>query len=109
MILDSFRLDGQVALVTGARQGLGQAMALALAEAGADIAALDRSDVDETGARVAALGRRFMPIQCDLRAASVADLHQVVEQVVAALGRLDILVNNAGIIRRAPALEFGEA
>ena len=50
-----------------------------------------------------------MPIQCDLRAASVADLHQVVERVVAELGRLDILVNNAGIIRRAPALEFSEA
>ncbi len=109
MILDNFRLNGRVALVTGARQGLGQAMALALAEAGADIAALDRSDVDETGARVTALGRRAMPVQCDLGAASVADLQHVVEQVVARLGRLDILVNNAGIIRRAPALEFGEA
>ena len=109
MILDSFRLDGQVAFVTGARQGLGQALALALAEAGADIAALDVGDVVETSQAVAALGRRCLPLRCNLRAASTADLQQLVSQVVAELGRLDILVNNAGIIRRAPALEFGEA
>jgi 2-deoxy-D-gluconate 3-dehydrogenase len=109
MILDSFRLNGRVALVTGARQGLGQGFAVALAEAGADIAGLDRGDVDETGALVAGLGRRFMRIQCDLRAASVAGLNQIVEQVAAEMGRLDILVNNAGIIRRAPAVEFSEA
>jgi 2-deoxy-D-gluconate 3-dehydrogenase len=109
MILDNFRLEGRVALVTGARQGLGQGYALALAEAGADIAALDRSDVKETEALVAGLGRRCMPIQCDLSAASVADLNQIVERVTTQLGRLDILVNNAGIIRRAPAVEFSEA
>ena len=108
MILDSFRLNGRVALVTGAAQGLGQGYAIALAEAGADVAALDRSEVTETGKLVTALGRRFMPIQCDLREASVDDLNQVVSRVVAELGRLDILVNNAGIIRRAPALEFSE-
>jgi len=108
MILDRFRLNGRVALVTGARQGLGQGFAVALAEAGADITALDRSEVDQTGALIAGLGRRFMPIQCDLRAASVADLQRTVERVVAEMGRLDILVNNAGIIRRAPALEFSE-
>jgi len=109
MILDQFRLDGRVALVTGARQGLGQGFAVALAEAGADIAGLDRGDVNETGALVAGTGRRFMPIMCDLRAASVADLNQIVERVAAEMGRLDILVNNAGIIRRAPAVEFSEA
>jgi NAD(P)-dependent dehydrogenase (short-subunit alcohol dehydrogenase family) len=109
MILDQFRLDGRVALVTGARQGLGQGFATALAEAGADVAGLDRADVDETGGLVAGMGRRFKPILCDLRAASVADLNRVVEEVAAELGRLDILVNNAGIIRRAPALEFSEA
>jgi 2-deoxy-D-gluconate 3-dehydrogenase len=109
MILDNFRLEGHVALVTGARQGLGQAFAVALAEAGADIAALDRADVDETDALVGGLGRRCVPIQCDLRAASVANLNQIVERVAADLGRLDILVNNAGIIRRAPAIEFTEA
>ncbi len=109
MILDSFRLDGRVALVTGSSQGLGQAMTLALAEAGADIVALDRCNSDQTGEAVAALGRRCQQVCCDLAAASVADLGQVVGQIVADMGRLDILVNNAGIIRRSPALEFSEA
>jgi 2-deoxy-D-gluconate 3-dehydrogenase len=109
MILDAFRLNGRVALVTGARQGLGQGIALALAEAGADIAALDKGDVAETGAGVTALKRRFLPIACDLRAASPADLQQIAEKVAAELGRLDILVNNAGIIRRTPAVDFTEA
>ena len=108
MILDSFRLDGQVALVTGARQGLGQALALALAEAGADIAALDVDDVTETSQAVRAMGRRCRPITCNLRSASVADLQEVVAETMADLGRLDILVNNAGIIRRTPALDFSE-
>ena len=108
-ILDLFKLDGKVALVTGASQGLGQAMAVGLAEAGADVAGLDRTpDCAETCAQVEALGRRFMSIECDLLAASVADLGAVVADVVRTLGRLDILVNNAGIIRRAPALEFSE-
>ena len=109
MILDDLRLDGRVALVTGASRGLGQAMALGLAEAGADIAALDVEDVAQTDQAVTALGRRFMPVQCNLRNASVAELQQVIERVVTELGRLDILVNNAGIIRRAPAIEFSEA
>ena len=108
MIIDSFRLDGQVALVTGARQGLGQALALALAEAGADISALDVDDVSETSQAVKALGRRCWSITCNLRNASVASLQQVIAGTVAELGRLDILVNNAGIIRRTPALDFSE-
>jgi len=107
-ILDLFRLEGRVALVTGVGRGLGQAMALGLAEAGADIAGLYRSNYEETQAQVEALGRRFLPVECDLLAASVADLETVVARVVDELGRLDILVNNAGIIRRAPALEFDE-
>jgi 2-deoxy-D-gluconate 3-dehydrogenase len=108
-ILELFRLDGKVALVTGASRGLGQAMALALAEAGADIAGLDRTpDCAETGDQVAALGRRFMSITCDLYTTPVAGLNDVVAQIVSELGRLDILVNNAGIIRRAPALDFSE-
>jgi 2-deoxy-D-gluconate 3-dehydrogenase len=109
MILDSFRLDGKVALVTGARQGLGQGLALALAEAGADIAALDKGDVAETKAAVMALGRRFLPIACNLREAGPADLGRIAEWTAAELGGLDILVNNAGIIRRTPAVDFSEA
>jgi len=109
MILDDFKLDGRVALVTGARQGLGQALAIALAEAGADIAALDRGDVEETGKAVSALGRKFIPVLCDLRETPPAGLQAVADRVASELGRLDILVNNAGIIRRAPALEFSEA
>jgi 2-deoxy-D-gluconate 3-dehydrogenase len=96
------------ALVTGAGRGLGQAMALGLAEAGANVAGLYRTHYEETQAQVEALGRRFLPVQCDLLEATVADLQHVVDHVVAELDRLDILVNNAGIIRRAPALEFTE-
>ncbi|MBN2304444.1 MAG: 2-dehydro-3-deoxy-D-gluconate 5-dehydrogenase KduD [Anaerolineae bacterium] len=109
-MLDAFKLDGKVALVTGATRGLGQAMAAGLAEAGADVAGLDRDEMDfsETRQLVEAQGRRFMPIACDLRASSVADLNTIVGNVVSELGRLDILVNNAGIIRRAPALEYSE-
>jgi 2-deoxy-D-gluconate 3-dehydrogenase len=109
MILDQFKLDGRVALVTGSTRGLGQAAALALAEAGADIVSADRSDASETRAAVTALGRRCAGVHCDMGAATVADLEQVVAQAVAKMGRLDILVNNAGIIRRAAALDFSEA
>ncbi len=106
-ILDAFRLDGKVALVTGMGRGLGQAMALGLAEAGADIAGLYRTNYEETQAQVETLGRRFLPVQCDLLGVSER-LNEVVAQVVEELGGLDILVNNAGIIRRAPILEFSE-
>jgi 2-dehydro-3-deoxy-D-gluconate 5-dehydrogenase len=108
MTLDLFRLDDRVALITGATTGLGQAMAIALAGAGADIVSLGRRPGGETGERVTALGRRFVHLTCDLSTASVSDLQQVVAGVVTEMGRLDILVNNAGIIRRAPALTFTE-
>jgi 2-deoxy-D-gluconate 3-dehydrogenase len=107
-VLESFKLDGKVALVTGAGRGLGQAMAVGLAEAGADVAGLDIISLEETQAEVEALGRRFLPVTFNLRDATVAQLNEMVGQVVQELGRLDILVNNAGIIRRAPALEFSE-
>lgn len=108
-ILDSFRLDGKVALVTGASRGLGEAIAVGLAEAGADIAGLDRTpDCHITCEKVEALGRRFMNISCDLYETPVDGLNQVAASVVNTLGRLDILVNNAGIIRRTPALDFSE-
>ncbi len=107
-VLEMFRLDGKVALITGAGRGLGQGMALGLAEAGADIAGLYRTNYEETQIQVEALRRRFLPVQCDLLEASVERLQEVVAQVVEALGSLDILVNNAGIIRRAPALDYPE-
>ena len=108
MILDLFKLDNKVTLVTGAGRGLGQAMAIALAEAGADVAGLDILSLDEIAARVQALGRRFLPLSANLLEAHAEDMTKVVEQVVAGLGSLDILINNAGIIRRAPVLEFSE-
>lgn len=108
MILDLFKLNNKVSLVTGAGRGLGQAMAIALAEAGADIAGLGSGSLDETAAQVKALGRRFLPLNVDLIKASTKDLTKVIEQVVTGLGGLDILVNNAGIVRRASVLEFSE-
>jgi 2-deoxy-D-gluconate 3-dehydrogenase len=107
-VLDMFKLDGKVALVTGMGRGLGQAMALGLAEAGADIAGLYLSNYAETQAQVEALGRRFLPLQCDLLDTTVERLNEVVGEIVREMGRLDILVNNAGIIRRTPAIEFSE-
>jgi 2-deoxy-D-gluconate 3-dehydrogenase len=108
-ILESFQLHGKVALVTGAGRGLGQAMAVGLAEAGADVAGLDVIPLEETQAQIEALGRRFLAVSCNLRDATVEELDETVAQVAEKMGGLDILVNNAGIIRRAPALEFSEA
>jgi 2-deoxy-D-gluconate 3-dehydrogenase len=105
-ILDRFRLEGKAALVTGASRGLGQAMALALAEAGADVVAADAEDSSETRDCIRALGRKCAAVQADVSAPGVAEA--LVEKTVAAFGRLDILVNNAGIIRRAPFLDFTE-
>jgi 2-deoxy-D-gluconate 3-dehydrogenase len=107
-VLDDFSLDGKVALVTGAARGLGQGMALGLAEAGADIAALDVAPVDETGDLVKNENRRFHAMNVDLLECDTKRASEIVEECVSEFGRLDILVNNAGIIRRAPALEFGE-
>ncbi|MCM3689595.1 2-dehydro-3-deoxy-D-gluconate 5-dehydrogenase KduD [Kocuria rosea] len=109
MVLDSFRLDGKVALVTGSSRGLGQGAAVALAQAGADVALLNRAGAQETAEKVQALGRRVHLIEQDLVTATPQDLEESVQSVVSALGRIDILVNNAGIIRRAPLLEHPAA
>ena len=102
-----FDLTGQVALVTGANTGLGQAIAVGLAEAGADIVAVGRSAPDETAAKVSALGRRLHAIAADL--STIEPVTAVVDEALAVAGRLDILVNNAGIIRRADSVDFTEA
>ena len=103
----SFTLGGKVAMVTGANTGIGQAVALALAAAGADIVAVGRSSCEQTVAEVALLGRRAMELRADL--SSIAPVVDLVADAVAQLGRLDILVNNAGIIRREDAVSFSEA
>ncbi|CAH6635997.1 2-dehydro-3-deoxy-D-gluconate 5-dehydrogenase KduD [Pseudocitrobacter vendiensis] len=106
MILNAFNLNGKVALVTGCDTGLGQGMALGLAEAGCDIISVSRKIPEETSAKVQALGRRFTAIQADLsRQDAITD---IVKKAVAAMGHIDILVNNAGTIRREDALSFSE-
>lgn len=106
-----FDLTGRTAIVTGANTGLGQAIAVALAEAGAGIVAVGRSSMAETKALVAETGRPFHEIAADL--ATLEPIAGIVEQADAAAkadgSRLDILVNNAGIIRRADAIDFTEA
>jgi len=105
MILDTFSLDGKVALVTGAARGLGQGMAVGLAQAGADIIGVDvLSPLAETCGLVEKAGRRFVDVQADL--SSTEDIERILDTARKELGRFDILVNNAGIIRRHPAAEF---
>ena len=109
-VLDLFKLDGKVALVTGASRGIGQALALALAEAGAEIVSLSRSpDAGALAEQIRALGRCYHTIELDLGEASVPELERAVQQAVTLAGRLDILVNNAGVILRAPAIDYSEA
>ncbi len=102
-----FDLSGKTAIVTGCNTGLGQGMAVALADAGADIVGVNRSDASATRAGVEATGRRYVDVAADL--ASTRDIPGIVAAALAAFGRIDILVNNAGIIRRADALDFTES
>ena len=104
--LEAFRLDGKVAIVTGASRGLGRAMALALAEAGADIAVAARSEAElaETAAAVEKLGRRAIAIRTDVTV--YAEVEALVERTAGALGRLDIVVNNSGIAAVKPMAEM---
>ena len=106
MILDLFKLDGKVAIVTGANTGLGQGISVGLAEAGADIAGIGRSDMSETKKMVEAAGKKFLPISADLMTLEAVD--RIVEESVKEYGHIDILVNNAGIIRRTPAIDYSE-
>jgi 2-deoxy-D-gluconate 3-dehydrogenase len=102
-----FDLTGKVAIVTGANTGIGQAIALSLASAGADIAAVGRTPAEETVEKVRALGRKAEIVSADL--SSIEPVQRVVDEAIAKLGGLDILINNAGIIRRADSVDFSEA
>jgi 2-dehydro-3-deoxy-D-gluconate 5-dehydrogenase len=107
MILDKFRLDERVALVTGASAGLGAAISVALAEAGAHVAAHGNSrEPDVTCEAIERAGRRALALRGDLAKRSTPQ--ELLAQTLSEFGRLDILVNNAGTIRRAPALEYSE-
>ncbi|MGC6231208.1 2-dehydro-3-deoxy-D-gluconate 5-dehydrogenase KduD [Hafnia paralvei] len=106
MILDAFSLQGKVALVTGCDTGLGQGMAVGLAQAGCDIVGVNIVEPTETIQKITALGRRFLSLTADLRDTSV--IPDVVKRASTEFGHIDILVNNAGIIRRQDALEFSE-
>lgn len=104
-IIDSFRLDERVAVVTGAGKGIGEGVAIGLAEAGADLAlvARTRSDLERVAAAIRARGRRALVVPCDV--ADVAAIPSAVRQVVDAYGQIDILVNCAGIQRRMTVLD----
>ncbi|MCB5175173.1 2-dehydro-3-deoxy-D-gluconate 5-dehydrogenase KduD [Microvirga lenta] len=101
-----FDLTGKTAIVTGANTGLGQAISVALAEAGATIVAVGRSAMDETERRCRDVGARFHSVQADL--SSLEPIERIVAEGAEVGGRIDILINNAGIIRRADAIDFSE-
>ncbi len=106
MILESFVLAGKVAIVSGCDTGLGQGMARALAQAGADVVGVNVSAPTETQKQVEALGRRFLDLRANL--SDIGCLEGLVAEARAWGGRVDILVNNAGIIRREDAIRFSE-
>jgi len=106
MILDKFKLNGKVAVVTGASRGLGRGIALGLAEAGADVVLVGVSDMTASQREIEKLGRRCTTVVANL--SDQACVPTVVKAAVENMGGIDILVNNAGIIRRAPLLEFAE-
>ena len=101
-----FDLTGKVAIVTGCNTGLGQGMAIALAQAGADIVGVNRSAATATRNSIEAAGRRYVDVNADL--SRTTSIPTIVSSALAAFGRIDILVNNAGIIRRADAIDFTE-
>ena len=108
-ILDKFRLDGKIALVTGCKRGIGKSIALGLAEAGADIIGVSatlESEGSEIGREVRALGRKFKAYQCDF--SNRKSLYEFIEKVKKDNPTIDILFNNAGTILRKPAVEHSD-
>ncbi len=108
-VLDDLRLDGRVALVTGASRGIGAGLALAYAEAGADVALVARAtaDLERVAEQVRATGRRALALSVDV--ADLAALPGIADRVVESLGRIDVLANVAGVTRRQPILEVTPA
>ncbi|HEY3666907.1 MAG TPA: SDR family NAD(P)-dependent oxidoreductase, partial [Polyangiaceae bacterium] len=104
---DPFRLDGKVALVTGSATGIGAAVAVALAAAGADVVCHNKDDsAPATVEAVKRLGRRSCGLQADL--ADRSTHATLVQEAIGRFERVDILVNNAGLIRRAPAVDYSD-
>ncbi|GAU75698.1 2-deoxy-D-gluconate 3-dehydrogenase [Fusibacter sp. 3D3] len=101
-----FSLNGKVAIVTGCNTGLGQGIALSLAEAGADIVGVNHVEATETEQKVKALGRTYFGINADLL--SIAPIEGIMGKTLEKFGKVDILVNNAGIIRREDSVDFTE-
>ena len=106
MMKEQFELTGKIAVVTGCDTGLGQGMAVGLAKAGCEIAAVNIVEPTETKALIEGLGRKFLDIRANLM--KIDDIPDIVSKTVAEYGRIDILVNNAGIIRREDAVDFSE-
>ncbi|CDF98994.1 2-dehydro-3-deoxy-D-gluconate 5-dehydrogenase KduD [Avibacterium paragallinarum] len=105
-MLKKFDLSGKVAIVTGCNTGLGQGMAVGLAQAGCDIVGVNLAEAPETAEKITALGRRFVNLTANLMQQD--QIPSLVEKAVEAFGKVDILVNNAGIIRREDAINFSE-
>lgn len=106
MKTNPFDLTGKTAVITGARTGLGQAMAIGLAEAGADVVTVSRGEMSATEKEIVNAGRRCLQLQEDLT--DLSSIERIVGRTLEAFGGIDILVNNAGIIRRSPSVDFNE-